>query len=116
MQALMNSVRLIGNVGTEPELRELSEGKKIAKIRLATNERVRTKDGLVSENTQWHNLVAWDALADVMVKYIAKGSKVAVEGRLNHQVYTDSEGQRRERSEIVVSSFLTIDGKKPEIA
>jgi single-strand DNA-binding protein len=116
MQALMNSVRLIGNVGTEPELRELSEGKKIAKIRLATNERVRTKEGLISENTQWHNLVAWDALADVMVKYVAKGSKVAVEGRLSHQVYTDSEGQRRERSEIVVSSFLTIDGKKPEIA
>jgi len=116
MQALMNSVRLIGNVGTEPELREISEGKKIAKIRLATNERIRTKDGALSEMTQWHNLVAWDSLADVMVKHVAKGSKVAIEGRLNHQVYTDNDGQRRERTEVVVSGFLMIDGKKPEIA
>lgn len=80
----LNKVMLIGNVGKDPEVRylETPEHPKVAQFTLATSERYKAKDGSVTEQTEWHNIVAWRGLADIAEKYIRKGSSLYVEGRL----------------------------------
>lgn len=85
MKNLLNSVRLIGNVGYDPEIREFESGKKLAKLNLATNEKVTLVSGDVVNNTQWHRLVAWGNVAELFEKMVKKGSKLMVEGRLQHR-------------------------------
>jgi single-strand DNA-binding protein len=111
MKNLLNSVRLVGNVGYDPEIREFESGKKLAKLTLATNEKVTLLSGDVVNNTQWHRLVAWGAVADRFEKMVKKGSKLMVEGCLQHRSYLDSDGQKKETSEVVVKNILLIEAK-----
>ncbi|MFI5164085.1 MAG: single-stranded DNA-binding protein [Bacteroidia bacterium] len=111
MNNLRNKVQLIGNLGQNPEVKELNGGKKVAKFSLATNETYRNKAGEKVTDTQWHNLVAWGKTADIIEKYLKKGSEVAVEGKLLNRNYTDKEGVKRYVTEIQVSDLLMLGGK-----
>lgn len=115
MKNLLNSVRLVGNVGYDPEIREFESGKKLAKINLATNEKVTLGSGEVVNNTQWHRLVAWGNMADRFEKIVKKGSKLMVEGSLQHRSYVNADGLKKETSEIVVKNILLIEAKGKSI-
>lgn len=114
MNGLRNSVRLIGNLGQAPDVKELSGGKKLAKFSLATSEVYKDAEGNKITETQWHHIVAWGKQADVVSKFLKKGSEVAVEGKLHSRSYTDKEGKKRFFTEIVVNELLMIGGKKEQ--
>ena len=116
----LNKVMLIGNVGSDPEVRYLesnpqnpSANAKVASFPLATSERYRDRNGEVRENTEWHNLVLWRNNADVAEKYIHKGSQIFVEGRLRTRQWTDQTGNKRYTTEVVVDT-LQLLGKRPD--
>ena len=111
MSNLRNKVTLIGNVGQEPEIKDLDGGKKVAKISLATNESYKNSKGEKVTNTEWHNLVAWGKTAEIIEKYVAKGKEIAVEGKLTSRSYEDKEGNKRYVTEVVVSEILLLGGK-----
>lgn len=111
MNNLRNSVRLIGFLGAAPELKEISKTKKLAKLSLATSDSYRNDKGERVEDTQWHNLVLWDKQADVAVKYLNKGSEIAIEGKLVTRNYSDKDGIKRYYTEILVNELLML-GKK----
>jgi len=82
MNSLRNRVYLIGNLGQNPEMKNLENGKKLARFTLATTEEFKNSDGQKVKETTWHNIVAWNGTADLAGKYLRKGRQVAVEGRL----------------------------------
>lgn len=105
MNALTNSVRLLGRLGKEPVVKTFSDGGKIVNLSLATSHFSKDKEGNRTEETDWHNLVIKGKLAEVAAKYLLKGTKIAVEGRLAYRKYTDSQGQERYITEIQVSDM-----------
>ena len=109
MNALRNRVLLIGRLGQDPERIEFVGDKVKANLRLATNEVYRNADGEKTETTQWHNVVAWGQLADIMIKHLCKGNEVAIEGRLIYRHYEDKTGQQRIAAEIVTQEMLMLD-------
>jgi single-strand DNA-binding protein len=111
MNNLRNKVQLIGHIGMNPEIITLESGKKIAKFSMATNETFKNSKGEKTEDTQWHNLIAWDKKADIIEAYLKQGNEVAIEGKLTHKSYEDKDGNKRYVSEIVVNEILMI-GKK----
>lgn len=114
MNNLRNNVRLIGNLGMNPDVKELNGGKKIAKFSIATSETYKGEDGNKVTETQWHNLIAWGKQADVVEKYLKKGNEVAIEGKLSSRNYTDKDGIKRYVTEIVVNELLLLGGKKEQ--
>ncbi|MBL0330901.1 MAG: single-stranded DNA-binding protein [Bacteroidetes bacterium] len=112
MNALRNKVQLIGNLGMDPEVKSLDGGKKLAKMSIATNENYKNAKGEKVTETQWHNLIAWGKTAEIIEKFLKKGSEVAVEGKLINRNYTDKEGIKRYVTEIEVSELLMLDSKK----
>lgn len=111
MNNLRNSVRLIGNLGAAPEVKNFEKGNKVAKLTLATNETYTNAKGEKVTDTQWHNLVVWGKPAEIAEKYLTKGSEVAIEGKLTSRSYTDKEGVKKYITEIVVNDFLMLDKK-----
>lgn len=112
MNALRNKVQLIGNLGMDPEVKSLEGGKKLAKMSIATNEIYKNSNGEKVTETQWHNLIAWGKTAEIVEKFLKKGSEVAIEGKLINRNYTDKEGVKRYITEIEVSEVLMLDSKK----
>ena len=108
MNALKNKVQLIGNLGQDPEVVNLDSGSKLAKFSIATNETYRNTKGEKVTDTQWHNIVVWGKLADVVEKLLYKGSEVAVEGKLIHRSYENKEGEKRFISEIKCNELLML--------
>ena len=108
MKNLKNSVQLIGHLGQTPEVSNLDKGKKIARFSLATNESYKGADGQRNTNTTWHNLVAWDAKADYIEKYLSKGNEVLIQGRISNRTYEDKSGQTKYISEIIISDILKL--------
>ena len=111
MNNLRNSVRLIGNLGAAPEVKNLEKGNKVAKLALATNESYTNAKGEKVKETQWHNLVAWGKTAEIVEKYLNKGSEIAIEGKLTSHSYTDKQGVKKYVTEIVVNEILMLDKK-----
>ncbi len=111
MNNLRNKVQLIGNIGTEPEIRKLANGKSFARFSLATNESYTNKDGEKVRETQWHNLVAWGKQAEIIEKYLSKGREIAIEGKLTSRSYEDKEGAKKYVTEIVVNELLMLGSK-----
>lgn len=109
---MRNKVTLIGNIGNAPEVKELNGGNKLAKFSLATNETYRNKAGEKVTDTQWHNLTAWGKTAEIVGKYLKKGSEVAIEGKLLNRNYTDKDGVKRYVTEIQVNELVMLGGKK----
>ena len=98
----MNKVMLIGNVGQEPEVRYVDAGVAVAKLTLATTERGYTlQNGTqVPDRTDWHRIILWKRLAEVVEKYVHKGDKLYIEGRLRYSTYDDKNGIRHNLTEI----------------
>ncbi|MBL7727821.1 MAG: single-stranded DNA-binding protein [Dinghuibacter sp.] len=111
MNAIRNKVQLIGNLGNTPEIKKTESGKKLAKFSLATNETYRNAAGEKVKETQWHNVVAWGKQADVIEKYLDKGSEVVIEGKLVNRTYTDKNGTKKYFTEVHVNEMLMIGGK-----
>ena len=101
----LNKVMLIGNVGTDPEVRYLDGNTKVATFRLATTERFKDRSGETRENTEWHSIVAWRQSADVAERFIRKGTQIYVEGRLRTRTWTDQQGAQHARTEINVDTL-----------
>lgn len=112
MYALKNKVQLIGNLGAAPEVKTLSGGKKMARFSMATNETYRNAKGEKVEETQWHNIVAWGKVAEIAEKYLAKGSEVAIEGKLINRSYTDKDGVKKYITEVQLNELLMLGEKK----
>ena len=112
MNALKNKVQLIGNLGNAPEVRNIESGKKMVRFSLATNENYRNAKGEKITETQWHNLIAWGKVADIVEKYLTKGTEVAIEGKLMSRTYTDKDGNKKYITEIQVHELLLL-GNKP---
>ena len=116
----LNKVMLIGNVGNDPDIRYLDSNPqgpqgnaKVASFRLATTERYRDRNGETRENTEWHNIVAWRSNADVIEKFVKKGSQLYVEGKLRTRKWTDRDGKERYTTEIQVDN-LQLLGRRPD--
>ena len=111
MNNLRNKVQLIGNLGVDPELKNLESGKTVARLSLATSETYKKGSGENVTETQWHNLVAWGKTAEIAGKYLKKGSRIAVEGKLINRSYEDKKGVKRYVTEILVNEFLMLTPK-----
>ena len=103
---MINKVILIGNVGADPEIRTLESGVKMARIRVATTERIYNREAQESrDHTEWHSVVLWRNLADVADRFIRKGSQVYIEGRLRSREWTDQQGVKRYSIEILADDL-----------
>ncbi|EAQ42880.1 MULTISPECIES: single-stranded DNA-binding protein [unclassified Polaribacter] len=111
MSTLRNKVQLIGNLGNNPEIITLDSGKKLAKFSIATNESYKNNNGDKVTDTQWHNIVAWNKTADIIERYLQKGSEVAIEGKLTSRNYETKEGEKRYITEIVCNELLMLGNK-----
>jgi single-strand DNA-binding protein len=115
MYALKNKVQLIGNLGNAPEIKVLESGKKMARFSMATSEAYRNAKGEKIKETQWHQIVAWGKVADLVEKYLDKGIEVAIEGKLVNRNYTDKDGAKKYVCEVVINEMLLF-GNKNEAA
>ncbi|MBR6001794.1 MAG: single-stranded DNA-binding protein [Bacteroidales bacterium] len=114
----LNKVMLIGNVGKDPEIRYLDQNSpqssaKVASFPLATSERFRDRNGETRENTEWHNIVAWRNSADVVERFVKKGTQLYIEGHLRTRSWTDQANAKHYTTEIVVDS-LQLLGRRPD--
>ncbi len=112
MNALRNSVRLIGNLGDDPKVRKLDSGKTVANFTIATNEIYRDSKGEKQSETTWHRLVAWGNQAEIVEKYLKKGSEIAIEGKLTNRSWDDKNGEKQYMTEILVNEILMLDKSK----
>jgi len=114
MNNLRNRVNLIGNLGMNPEVKELESGKKFARLSIATSESYTNSKGEQVKNTEWHNLVAWGPKATFAEKYLKKGTEVAIEGKLTYRSYDDPKGNKKYITEVVVNEVLMLRSSKVE--
>ncbi len=101
----LNKVQLIGNLTRDPEVRALPSGAKVASFSLATSRTWKDKDGSKKESTDFHNIVAFGQLADIIAQYSKKGSSMYVEGRIQNRSWDGPDGQKKYRTEIVLENF-----------
>lgn len=106
----VNKVILIGNLGIDPEVRTLESGTKLARLSLATSESYTNKEGARIEETEWHSITLWRGLAEVAEKYLKKGNKVYIEGKLRTRSYTDKEGIQKYTTEIIGENMEMLGG------
>lgn len=112
MNALRNKVQLIGNLGQDPEMKSLDGGKKVVRFTMATNESYKNADGQKIEETTWHNIVAWNGLAETATKFLKKGQEVLVEGRIVYRTYEDKKGVTKNVTDIVLNNLLLLRSTK----
>lgn len=105
---MKNKVQLIGNVGNDPEIKTLENGKKVVHLSIATNDKYTNDKGEKVEQTEWHRVTAWGKTAEIIEKYVVKGKEVAVEGKLTHRSYDDKNGEKRYVTDIVVNEILLL--------
>ena len=105
MQSIRNKVLLIGNVGQDPEIKDMKTGK-MARFSMATNEVYKNGQGEKTTETNWHNLVAWGKTAELVEQYVKKGDELAVEGRLVSRSYEDKDGVKRYITEVVLNELV----------
>lgn len=112
MTRTLNKVMLIGNVGRDPELKYTPSGIPVSSFRLATTETWKDRDGNVQEHTEWHTIVAWRGLAEVIHKIVKKGARVYIEGKIHSRTYEDKNGQKKVFFEILADNMLMLEYKK----
>ncbi len=115
MSRSLNKVMLIGNLGADPEVRSTNNGTRVATLSLATSRQWTTQGGEKQEKTEWHRCVVWNTrqtgLADVVEKYLKKGDRVYVEGRIEYRTWKDREGQTRYTTEVNVRDLVMLSGR-----
>jgi len=107
----LNKVLLIGNLGSDPEIRHTPSGAAVANFRLATNEVFNDRSGNRQTRTEWHRIVAWSKLAEICGQYLRKGRQVYIEGRIQSRQWDDQQGQRRYTTEIVATNMIMLGGR-----
>jgi single-strand DNA-binding protein len=112
MAKSVNKVILVGNLGKDPEIKYTGGGTAVASITVATSENFKDKQsGEWQERTEWHNVVLWQRLAEIAEKYLNKGSKVYIEGRLQTRSWEDKQGQKRYTTEVVANELVLLGGR-----
>ncbi len=111
MTTLKNNVQLIGRLGNDPQVKNFESGKKMANFSLATNDSYINSKGEKVEDTQWHNIVVWGKKADVVEKYLTKGSEIALQGKLINRSY-ENNGEKKYITEINLNELLMMGGKE----
>lgn len=107
----LNKAMVIGNLTREPELRNTAGGQSVASFSVATNLIWTDQSGQQQKKTEFHNIIAWRKLAEICSKYLHKGSKVYIEGRLQTTDWTGQDGVKRYRTEIVAENMIMLDNK-----
>ena len=115
MNALRNKASLIGNLGMDPETKTLDGGRKVTHFTLATTDGYKNNEGQRVNETTWHNIVAWNGLADIADKFLRKGNQVAVEGRIVYRSYEDKNGATKYITEIVLNDLLLLRNNKSQV-
>ena len=110
----MNRIDIIGNTGAAPEIRNISNDKKVANFSVATTERYKDNNGQKKEVTTWHRVVAWDGLAGLVEKHVEKGKLIRVTGAMTYRDYTDQNGVKHNVAEIIANEIEFLGGKKEE--
>lgn len=108
----LNKVQLIGNLGKDPEVKDLQNGTQVCRFSLATNENWKDKEGKEQTRTEWHTVVVWGKLAGVCGKWLRKGRPVYVEGKLQTRKWQDKEGKDRYSTEIVAGAVQFLGAKE----
>lgn len=108
----INKVILVGNLGKDPEMTTFDSGVKKTVFSLATSESYKAKDGSKVDQTEWHNIVLWGSLAEIAEKYLHKGSKIYLEGKLRYRSYDDKDGIKRYITDIQGDTFTMLDSKQ----
>lgn len=106
----VNKVIVVGRLGTDPEVKTVSNGNTVARLSVATSESWNDKDGQRQERTEWHRIVVWGKLAELCGKYLSKGRQVYVEGRLQTRSWEDQQGQKKYTTEIVANTVQFLGG------
>ena len=113
MAKSVNKVILVGNVGQDPEVKYTASGVPVAKVSLATNERFKDRNEQWQDRTEWHSVVAWQRLAEIVGEYVRKGSKLYVEGKLQTSTWEDKQtGEKRYRTEVVAREILLLSSRE----
>jgi len=112
MNSLKNRVSLIGNLGQDPDTKTTETGKKVTHFTLATEDGYKNSDGQRVNETTWHNIVAWNGLADIADRFLKKGHQVAVEGRIVYRSYNDKNGVTKYITEIVLNDLALLRNGK----
>ena len=107
----LNRAQLVGNVTRDPEIRSTPNGQSVCSFSVATNRRWRDKEGNNQEQTEFHNVVAWSKLAEIIAQYVKKGNKIYIEGRLQTRTWEGQDGGKRNRTEIVMEDFVFLTPK-----
>ncbi|MBI4407856.1 MAG: single-stranded DNA-binding protein [Candidatus Kerfeldbacteria bacterium] len=107
----LNKVMLIGRVTKEPEVRTLQTGQAVASFSVATNRQWTDASGQKQEKAEFHNIVAWRKLAEIVQSYVKKGMKIYIEGRMETRSWEDPQGQKKYRTEIVCDNMIMLDSK-----
>jgi single-strand DNA-binding protein len=106
----VNKVILLGNIGKDPEIRAIESGRRVATFPLATSETYKDKNGDRQEVTEWHNVVFWGPVVDIVEKYVKKGSQIYVEGKLRTRSYESKEGVKKYTTEILGDTITLLSG------
>jgi|SRR6185312_377185 len=109
---MLNKIMLIGNLGKDPEFNVTPDGTPVAKFSLAVNRNAKNRSGEWVKETEWFNIVAWRQVAERCEKFLHRGSKVYIEGRLSQRKYTDKEGIQRTAIEVIVNDMQMLDPKE----
>lgn len=112
MNALRNSVQLIGNLGRNPEVKNLAGGKTLVTFSLATTDYYTNKNGEKVQETQWHNVVAFGKTAEIIRDYVEKGTEIALRGKVTYRSYEDKNGNKRMSTEIVADEVQILSRKR----
>jgi single-strand DNA-binding protein len=108
----VNKVILIGNLGKDPEVKYTQAGMPVAKFTLATNDRFKDKEGQWQDRTEWHNITAFQRLAEIVGEYLKKGGKCYIEGSLRTSSWDDKEtGQKKYKTEIIANDLVLLSGR-----
>jgi single-strand DNA-binding protein len=109
----LNKILLIGHLGKDPEIRYTPDGSPVATFSLATSENWTDKNGSRQEHTEWHNIVAWNRLADLSKRFLSKGRQVYVEGRIRSREWNDRDGNKRRTTEVIATQIVLL-GSRPQ--
>lgn len=111
MARSLNKVMLIGNVGQDPEIRTIPSGARVAQFSVATSRRWNDKSGQQQEKTEWHRIVAWERLVDILERYVKKGDRIYVEGEIEYRQYQDKDNVTKYATEIRAREVLLLGGR-----
>ena len=114
MSTMRNSVMLIGRPGAEPETRTFNDNRIVTRFSLAVNETRRNANNEQVQDTQWFNVVAWDKTAERVALAVKKGKRIAIDGALRNNEWTDDKGQRHQSTEIRLNNFILLDWGREE--